>query len=234
MHNLVILLTGTITPNSLSNLSIKDPETRQQQYKEALNFYIQRTEYKIIFAENSGAKLEKFPNMPERIEYLTFKSQSIEPDRGKAFKEMEIIDFVFQNSKFLKKTEALVKITGRLKVLNVNELSQKFLKLTRKNPNLIYGYPYRPNNMDARCFYFTKDFWPYLKDKGKNINVNYNFELSLWDAAHEYRKFNGKNYISINPPPRIKGLSGTFGKKYRHNILFHYGRIIRSLLNNIW
>ena len=233
-NNLVILLTGTITPNSLSNLTIKDPEAREEQYREALQFYIKKTNYKIIFAENSNTKLKDFPYLPDRIEYLTFNSQSTEIDRGKAFKEMEIIDFVFQNSKFLEKSKSIVKITGRLKVLNINNLSNKYLKLIREKSNLIYCYPYRPKNMDARCFFFTKDFWPLLKKRGKDITLTYNLEKSLWDAAYDYRKFNGNYYKPINPPPRIKGLSGTFGIKYRHNLLFHYGRSIRNFVVNIY
>ena len=225
----VILLTATITPNSFSNLSITDPEIRRQQYHDALNFYIKKTDLKIIFAENSNDSLPNFPSYPERLEYLKFKSEPTEPDRGKAYKEMEIIDFVFKKSKFLQESESIVKITGRLKVLNINNMSKRFLKLTAKYPNLIYSYPYRLNNMDARCFYFTKDFWLFLEKKRKDIGLKYNFELSLWDTVYEYNKYEGKKYIPINPPPRIKGISGAFNSKYRHSLLFHYARIIRQI-----
>ena len=233
-NDLVILLTGTITPNILSNLTIKDPEAREEQYKEALQFYIDKTNYKIIFAENSNNQFKNFPYLPDRIEYLTFNSQLTKIDRGKAFKEMEIIDFVFQNSKFLEKAESIVKITGRLMVLNINNLSKRYLKSLEKQSNLIYCYPYRPKNMDARCFFFTKDFWPFLKTRGKDITLTYNFEKSLWDAAYDYQKFNENYYKPINPSPRIKGLSGTFGIRYRHNLLFHYGRSIRNFVVNIY
>lgn len=229
-NDLVILLTGSITPNSFSNLILTDPEIREQQYREALNFYIEKTNYKIIFAENSGASLENFPKKPERIEYLSFKTQPNEPERGKAFKEIEIIDFVFQNSIFLRKSISIVKVTGRLKVLNIRKLSYKFLKLIKKNSGLIYCYPYRSNNMDARCFFFTKDFWPFLKYEAQNLNLKYNLEMCLWDTVNKYQTDPGKEYLPINPPLRVKGLSGAFGKKYRHNLIFHYARYIRQLI----
>jgi len=234
MKDLIILLTGTITPNSFSNLSIKDPGIRRRQYREAILFYLKKTKFKIVFVENSGDQLKNFPLQPGRIEYLTFESAPIKPDRGKAYKEMEIIDFALQNSNFLKEAKSAVKITGRLKVLNIKMLSRKFLKLNKIKSNLVYVYSFKLKNMDSRCFFFTLDFWPYLKYEGRNINQRYNFELSLWDATYNYQKLEGKNFIPFDAPLRIKGLSGAFGHKYKHNLLIHYARFIRYLVIDRW
>ena len=232
--DLVILLTGTITPNSLSNLTIKDPEIRRQQYYDALNFYIKQTQFKIVFAENSNDRLENFPLLPNRIEYLTFESTPIQPDRGIGYKELEIIDFALQNSNFLKEAKSVVKITGRLKVLNLNLLSRKFLKLGENKFNLIYAHSFGLKNMDARCFFFTIDFWPYLKKAGRDIDLRYNFELSLWDAICQYQSIEENNYRQLNIPLRIKGISGSFGNKYKHNHLYHYARFIRNLSSGMF
>lgn len=226
--DLVILLTGTITPNTPSNLKIIDPVIRRQQYLEAINFYIAKTKFKIVFAENSNDKLENFPVLLDRIEYLTFNSTPVQLDRGKGYKELGIIEFAIQNSNFLKKTDFVVKITGRLKVLNLNILSKKFLKLASKKCNLIYADPFELNNIDSRCFFFTLDFWPYLKKAGRDINLRYNFELSLWDAIKEYQRIEGNNFIPLKYPLRIEGISGSFGAKYKHSIWLHFGRYIRN------
>ena len=162
-RDLVLLLTATITPNTYSKLKITEPEIRKQQYQEALNFYIQKTSFRIVFAENSGDPLDDFPVLPDRIEYLSFKSEPIQPDRGKAFKELEIIDFAIEKSKFIQEAEAIAKITGRLQVLNFDGLSRKFLRYKKKNSHLVYANSYKPRNMDSRCFFFTPDFWPYQK-----------------------------------------------------------------------
>lgn len=227
--NLIILLTGTITPNSFSNLSIKDPIIRRKQYHDAIMFYLKKTKFKIVFTENSGDHLKNFPILPDRIEYLTFESTPVEPDRGIGYKEMEIIDYAFQNSNFIKEAKSVVKITGRLKVLNIKMLSRKFLKLSEDKSNLIYALSFGIKNMDSRCFFFTIDFWAFLKHEARNINLRYNFELSLWDATFRYQKLAGKNYIPFNTPLRIKGVSGSFGFKYKHNLLLHYARLVRNL-----
>ena len=229
-QDLVILLTATITPNSYSKLKIVEPEVRKQQYQEALDFYVQKTDLKIVFAENSGDPLEEFPVLPDRIEYISFKSEPIQPDRGKAYKELEIIDFAFRNSKFIKEAKAVAKITGRLKVLNFNRLSGKFHKLRKKKHSLIYANSFKPRNMDSRCFFFTLDFWQYQKRVGQNITLLYNFELSLWDSIHEYNKIKGKEYKPFYSPLRIEGMSGSFGYGYKNNFIIHHARLIRNLL----
>ena len=229
-QDLVILLTATITPNTYSRLKLTEPEIRKQQYLEALNFYVQKTNFRIVFAENSGDSLDDFPLLPERVEYLTFKSEPIQPDRGKAFKELEIIDFALRKSNFVKEAKAVAKVTGRLQVLNFNRLSGKFLKLRKKQSKLIYANSYKPKNMDSRCFFFTLDFWPYQMEVGKNLSLLYNFELSLWDAIHQYRSSEGNQYKPFYVPLRVKGISGFSGNSYKHNLLIHYARLFRNLL----
>tara|TARA_B100000929_G_scaffold288090_1_gene275893 strand:- start:180 stop:929 length:750 start_codon:yes stop_codon:yes gene_type:complete len=232
-NDLVLLLTGNITPNSISNITIKDPELRRQQYIEAIDFYLRNTDFKIVFVENSNDHLDSFPLNPGKIEYLTFNSIPIKPDRGIGYKEIEIIDYAFKNSKFLRTGKAVVKITGRLKVLNLNALSKKFLKFKANNPNLIYANPFDQKNMDARCFFFTRDFWPYLMEAGKNISLKYNFEFALWDSVCEYKTNQKNKFKSLNIPLRIEGLSGSYGIKYKHHLLIHYARFIRIYYNRI-
>jgi len=52
--NIVILLTGTVFPNSNDILALKDPEERKSQYIEAIQFYLSKTDFDIVFVENSG------------------------------------------------------------------------------------------------------------------------------------------------------------------------------------
>ncbi|WP_156877261.1 hypothetical protein [Salinimicrobium terrae] len=232
-NDLVLILTGTITPNSLSNLTVKDPALRRQQYLEAIKFYINKTKFKMVFIENSGDQLENFPILPERIEYLKFESAPVHPDRGIGYKELEIIEFAFKTSKFLKEVKMAVKITGRLKVLNISRLSGIFFQLTQKKSCLVYANIFKPKRMDSRCFFFTLDFWPYLLSAGSNIDLWYNFEASLWDATSTYQKCEGKSYAPLTIPLRIQGMSGSFGIQYKDNIVFHYARFIRNFSRKI-
>lgn len=231
---LVILLTSTITPNSYTSLTIKDPLIRRQQYLETINFYLLNTKFKIVFVENSNDKLQNFPLVPERIEYLTFYSEPLKPDLGKGYKELEIINYAIENSVFFKKANSIVKITGRLKVLNLDKLSRNFLKVAKKKNNLIYADPFAFKNMDSRCFFFTLDFWPFLKNVGRSINVQYNFELTLWDAIKEYNRIEGNDFVPLKYPLRIEGVSGSFGVNYKHSIYIHLVRYLRHLIMGIF
>ena len=52
-----LLLTACINPNSSEALAIKDASTRKKQYLEALQWYLDNTDYGITFCENSGTHI---------------------------------------------------------------------------------------------------------------------------------------------------------------------------------
>src|SRR5690606_4094875 len=163
-NDIVILMTGTIKPNSLATLAIKDPEIRMKQYIEAITFYLSYTDLNIVFTENSGVSLEnEFSNYNNRIEFLTYESLPNIPDKGKGFKELEIINYSLKNSKFIANSDSIIKITGRLKVLNINELCATFLSLKKKYGSVFSCNVYKKPKMDARCFFFSKDYWDCLE-----------------------------------------------------------------------
>ena len=64
----VILLTATIKP-FIEGGTIVDINERYKMYKDALDWYVQNTNCKIIFAENSGAEmLDKYD--VNRVEFV--------------------------------------------------------------------------------------------------------------------------------------------------------------------
>ena len=231
---IVILLTGTIIPNSTTTLTVKDPEVRQDQYLNSILFYLQQTSLKIVFVENSNADLKKFPKISERIEYHSFNAKRGNADRGKGFKELEIMNYALNHSRFLKEAASVIKITGRLKLLNINQITSDFLKLNKKYPRLVYADPFAEGNIDARCFIFTKDFWPFLKKAGENTDQRYNFELTLWDAISKYESIDENLFKSIKLPLRIQGISGSFGNAYNHNLIIHYVRYLRKIVYRLF
>ena len=67
----VMLLTGTINPNSTDTLVLTDPDLRRAHYMDAIHFYLKNTHYPIVFVENSGESLkESFKAFGERIEFF--------------------------------------------------------------------------------------------------------------------------------------------------------------------
>lgn len=231
--DIVLLLTGTIQPNSMDVLAVTDPEIRKQHYLEAISFYLASTHYKIVFSENSGTSLaEHFPES-ERLEFLVFQSPAINPDKGKGWKELEIIEYSLNNSRLIEPESLILKITGRLKILNINKIVEPTINMILYNNKLVLSNIYRKLKMDSRCFLFTKKFWPYLRKHGNFINLNFSFEKALWQAIIEF-KIKGKGtYKQFSQPLRINGISGGFGTPYKEGALITLAKRLKHFLNPI-
>ncbi len=231
--DIVLLLTGTIQPNSMDVLAVTDPEIRKQHYLEAISFYLASTPYKIVFSENSGTSLaEHFPKS-DRLEFLVFQSPVINPDKGKGWKELEIIEYSLNNSRLIESESLILKITGRLKVLNINKIVEPTINMMLDNNKLVLSNIYRKLKMDSRCFLFTKEFWPYLRKHGNYISFNFSFEKALWQAIVEF-KIEGKGtYKQFSQPLRINGISGGFGTPYKDGDLITLAKRLKHFLNPI-
>lgn len=227
--NIVILMTGTIKPNSFATLALTDPKVRKAQYVEAIKFYLIKTNLNIVFVENSGAILYKeFENHEHRnrLEFLTYKSEPTIPDKGKGAKELEIISFAVNHSKFISESNAIIKITGRLKVLNILELTSKFLSQTKLYKRVFSCNIYKLTKMDARCFFFTKDFFPFLQEVGLAINLKYSIEMALWDSVFKYLESDG-TYKQLIRPLRIQGVNAGFGTSYEDGFVSAIAKRVR-------
>lgn len=162
--DIVLLLTGTIFPNSFTTLKITDPEERKGQYISAIKYYLENSDARIVFSENSGTCLEEyFPGQSENLEFINFVSEAVTPDRGKGYKEMEIINESMNRSVFIKESKGIIKITGRLKVLNIRRLILSVRKRSMEDGGLVLCNIYKKHKMDSRCFFYTQDFWSLLK-----------------------------------------------------------------------
>lgn len=231
--DIILLLTGTIQPNSKDILAVTDPEVRKQHYIEAISFYLADTPYKIVFSENSGTSLAEYFPESDRLEFIVFQSPAITPDKGKGWKELEIIEYSLINSKFIDSKSLIIKITGRLKVLNIKKIIAPAIKRMQINNEIVLSNIYRNFKMDSRCFLFTSEFWPYLCKHGEDISLSFSFERALWQAVFEY-KIKGKGtYKQFSQPLRINGISGGFGTPYKDGYLITFAKRIKHFLNPI-
>lgn len=230
--NIVILMTGTVKPNSFATLALKDPDIRKAQYVDAIQFYLTKTNLNIVFVENSGVLLDKeFENHKHRnrLEFVTYKSEPTIPDKGKGSKELEIINYSVIHSKFISESDSIIKITGRLKVLNIIELTSKFLSQTKRYKRVFSCNIYKLTKMDARCFFFTKDFVPYLQLLGLSIDLRYSIEMALWDSAFEYLTYEG-TYKQLKRPLRIQGINAGFGTSYEDSFIVATAKRLRHFV----
>lgn len=71
----ILLLTGCINPDGMPFTSLTEKSIRRSQYLSAIDFYLTKTNFPIIFAENSGTDLSDSYTQyidKKRLEILSF------------------------------------------------------------------------------------------------------------------------------------------------------------------
>lgn len=113
-----IVLTATVIPNGVVTASF-DPETRLEEYRKALEFYLRHAP--VVFLENSNYPLEKHDEFREtsRLRIRRFAA-SKNPERGKGYQEFEMLDAWLSSE--VKPPTYWMKITGRYRILNIQTI----------------------------------------------------------------------------------------------------------------
>ena len=127
-HRATILLTACVNPGGMSYTVLQDPELRKRQYCEALDFYLQNTSLPVVFMENTHTDFSsEYQDWIDRgrLEYLTFDGNSgFDKIKGKGYGEALMLLYALEHSRMLAESKYLIKITGRLKVENVEEIGR--------------------------------------------------------------------------------------------------------------
>lgn len=219
---MLAIITGTVRPNGqVGQLILKDETDRLQQYRDALLFTIHSKAFsKVIFCENSGYGVECFEDLQEEatkcminLEILSFAGNDKEVlKHGKGYGEGEIMDYVFANSRLLSGEACFVKVTGRLKVINIRDICNRI--------NAGKCYLNIPNRT-IRDYYDTKlyvmptvVFDKYFRNAYGEVND------SKGDYLEKvYTKILSEQKIQVNNfprYPRVTGMSGSSGLNYEY------------------
>lgn len=123
--NIPILLTATVNPQGMKGANF-NPEERLNMYVEALEFYAKKG-LKVVFAENSGSlnlvSSYRFQvSSIDNVEFVDVSGDEYDQSRGKGYNETILIHKAVQKSKFIREVGCFFKITGRLKLINVEKL----------------------------------------------------------------------------------------------------------------
>lgn len=185
-----ILLTATVNPNGMQGASFS-VEERAQMYIEAIRFYVNRASFgktfSMVFAENSNSievVRRAFDNV-EGLEWLDVSGPEYDQSRGKGFNETVIIKKAVETSEFIRKSGRFFKVTGRLKVLNIENLlkecSESGLRFKADcKDHRVYEWLRMPiNGHSGECRYwfatsgfFMQTMWKYqerLNDYGEQM-----------------------------------------------------------------
>lgn len=217
IDNKIILLTGCINPNGMTKTVIQDPEARKQQYILAINYYLNNTHYPIIFIENTNTDIsggfEQCVNN-KRIEFITFNGNDFNKALGKGYGEAIMIDYAIKKSILIQESSFIIKITGRLIVENIEELTSE-MKLS----NCVYANMVRGNcGLERKSFFFgasVKFLRDYFLANKECIDesINVYFERHLYNECLIWKEAGGLSK-EFKHPIIVKGVSGSTGKDY--------------------
>lgn len=233
--NRILLLTGCVNPKGMSYTALQDVEERKKQYLNAISWYLENTSLDIVFVENTCYDLSESIskiNHSHRLEYLTFDGNNFDKTLGKGYGEALILKYAFQNSKKIKTADSIIKVTGRLIVLNIKKLIS-----CCKNQNTLYIKElYQDNRMWFQSNFFVAPpaFFHLFIDNYKRLNDSkgYYFEHLMYDLAPDWKKTGGK-IKELMPPVLFYGQSGSTGQYYPNNTYYTIRSYILFLFHRL-
>ena len=127
----ILFLTACVNPKGMAYTKLSNPEIRLQQYKDALDWYLENTSMKILLVENSGYDFSDCYQKQireGRLEFLCCNGNDYDRKRGKGYGEAAIMEYGLLHSKFINNNPniLIVKVTGRLFCRNIKELCKRY------------------------------------------------------------------------------------------------------------
>ena len=162
---LCLIITGCIYPNKNQKyLVVSNVEDRLNQYIESIIYYINDSVISnIVFCENSNFNYKDVKVLYDiankrgkHFEWLSFSGNSENVVKyGKGYGEGEIIEYALENSGLLNKCKVFAKITGRLKISNINCIVNGI----RVKQGSVNADIYRKKGIDTRFYIIDKSLY---------------------------------------------------------------------------
>jgi hypothetical protein len=203
--------------------SLIDAGQRQQQYMDAISFFITQSPFiKIIVCDNSG---HHYPSSlttlaqshKKEIELLCFTGNNdLVAKYGKGYGEGQIMEFVLLHSNLIKQVEGFFKVTGRLKVVNADAVLKHchaqqnyFMPISLLRPRFMVPKAARPC-VEVRVYYSTVPFFKEVLLKAYN-QVRDKNTYFLEHAYHDAMVKHDRQVKCFPVAPEITGMSGSNG-----------------------
>ena len=169
--NTTIILTSTVNVNlNKSYLFQTCKNERLETYLKSVLQWLNKTKFNIILVENSGYNFDELNNekilYKDRFEVITFKESELDEakyisnNNSKGASEVFAINYAFNHSKIIKKSNFIIKITGRYFIPELEEYISK----------------YDLNNYDCLTQY-NRDRCEMVGSHYKNFSVIFNINL---------------------------------------------------------
>ncbi|TAE27305.1 MAG: hypothetical protein EAZ91_16185 [Cytophagales bacterium] len=232
-NDIVIFLTGTVSPENVPNLKRTNPSLREADYCNAIQKWI-KLGYPVVFVENSNynsVSLDKLFSENPNSEYIKFKST--QSHLGKSHGEAEIIMHAIVTSHLIKSSRVIAKASGRQYITNAAMIIEEF---TLQKPYVMAWLKQFLQFADSRFFVAHKDFFMVYFAKKLDIiseSEGIYFEHALARAVHQSIS-DGKVWLPPNRYPVCEGISGTNDVKYQNTIFSRFkGNIILKLTHRM-
>jgi len=211
-----IILTSTVNVNLKQHyLYQKDANERLQTYLKSILQWLNKTNFNIILVENSGYKFEELEEMQNvhknRFEIITFKEDELEESAylinnvSKGASEMFSINYAFRNSKIVKNSNFIIKITARFFIPELEEYLMNYnldhydcltqnnrerCEMVGSHVNNFYNM-FNINLLDSNNnrTRHVEDVWKYRTESYKNVLVCKNFEIEETQRGGENTKY---------------------------------------------
>ena len=230
-NNIVILLTACVNPNGMANTALQDASIRKRQYIEAIDFYLRETDCNIVFCENTDTYIFDEITSPEkygRVEYLTFKGNDYDKSRGKSYGESQIMKYAIRNSTLINTVDFVCKITGRVKIRNINDILHKYdwSLLTNNHVMVNFSWNHYANSVcfvapHKWLFQTLKNYDRWLDDKEQRV-----MEVILYNSI-----INTQDIKILDCFPDIDGIRGTSNDLYKKtkNIKLNHNAVLCAI-----
>ena len=213
--NIPIIMTCTVKIQD-SSAKVSSSSFRLEEYRMALNYWIDKGFKKIYILENSGIEIitdEIF--LKAKMSNCTLKQVNISATeeliriKGKGYGEGEMLLKFLEGD--VEIDDYFVKVTGRIIILNCFPILET---VVRNKLNCLF-YRNSKENLDTRFYVSRKDFYMenlakahlYVDDK-KCFYLENSFSKSLSDL---------KKKLVSTAYPVVRGISGSTGESYQLN-----------------
>lgn len=226
-----LLMTATLVP-PLAAVARADPNDRLSDYLDSLRFYLalpDTTVDRILFVDNSCGNLSPLVRLAQEtphakeVEFIGFEGNDHPYQRGKAYGEFKLMDFGLANTTLFGSDDIVWKTTGRLKFLNLPQMSQRSKSLDFDILCDLHNVPWvgtgnwqTRHNMDLRVFAFRKKAYDTV------FRDQWRAHESGFDAGFMYHLVLQK-HLDVRVVPRfpvqaqLQGISGRHLRDYRSN-----------------
>ena len=197
----------------MQNVSI-----RKSQYIEAISYYLNTTDFPILFVENSGCDLSDLFNKEieiGRVEIITYNGNDFDRKRGKGYGEGLIIRNALSRSRIISEGCTIFKISGRHIVKNINQIWRVASTFHLPKHFVVCDINPKVKKANSDMFIASADFFAFFNVNIESINEEQKkwFEHVLYDSIIDYCKHQGE-FIYLPLPLNQVGVSGSTGAQF--------------------